>query len=425
MNKLLGREDQEKSFIEGLCHFEKNKNNCLTKRGIYVYGNPGSGKSHFVISILKKLNYDIIKYDAGDVRNKNVIKNLARSNMSDRSIISMFQKKKRNIVIVMDEIDGMNNGDKGGINCLIKLIRPKKTKKQKKEETTMIPIVCIGNYHKDKKIKEIMKICVTIELKTPENKTMKKIIRTMMPNLELDLCDKITEFIQGDLRKLKSTYQIYENNQKTLENHIMHNLFKSREYSEDTKFIVQKILTNYYPLECHNSLMNDTERTSVGLLVHENIIDLIDDIPKKKSIPFYLEILENISFADYIDRITFQKQIWILNELSSLIKTFYNHFLYHKKFKYKNKSVTIKPEGIRFTKILTKYSTEYNNILFVDLLCSQLFLDKKDMLSYFVDLMQKFSIDEIFSLFIDDNYEISKLDIQRLIKYLKFYTINS
>lgn len=28
----------------------------------------------------------------------------------------------------MDEIDGMNNGDKGGINTLIKLIRPKKTK---------------------------------------------------------------------------------------------------------------------------------------------------------------------------------------------------------------------------------------------------------------------------------------------------------
>ena len=31
----------------------------------------------------------------------------------------------------MDDIDGMNNGDKGGINSLIKIIRPKKTKKQK------------------------------------------------------------------------------------------------------------------------------------------------------------------------------------------------------------------------------------------------------------------------------------------------------
>ena len=38
-------------------------------------------------------------------------------------------------VILMDEIDGMNNGDKGGINTLIKIIRPKKTKKQKSRFT--------------------------------------------------------------------------------------------------------------------------------------------------------------------------------------------------------------------------------------------------------------------------------------------------
>ena len=33
-------------------------------------------------------------------------------------------------------------------------------------------------------------------------------------------------------------------------------------------------------------------------------------------------VLDNMCFADYIDRITFQKQIWIFNEMSSLIKTF-------------------------------------------------------------------------------------------------------
>ena len=34
----------------------------------------------------------------------------------------------------------------------------------------MIPIICIGNYHIDKKIKEMMKVCVPIELKTPTSK---------------------------------------------------------------------------------------------------------------------------------------------------------------------------------------------------------------------------------------------------------------
>ena len=51
--------------------------------------------------------------------------------MANTNVLSYFNKKKKKIVIVMDEIDGMNNGDKGGINSLIKIIRPKKQKNKK------------------------------------------------------------------------------------------------------------------------------------------------------------------------------------------------------------------------------------------------------------------------------------------------------
>ena len=32
--------------------------------------------------------------------------------MSDRNVLSMLQKSTKKIAIIMDEIDGMNNGDK-------------------------------------------------------------------------------------------------------------------------------------------------------------------------------------------------------------------------------------------------------------------------------------------------------------------------
>merc|ERR1711966_560658 len=150
----------------------------------YIYGSPGSGKSHFINKILKDLNYDVIKFDAGDVRNKSIIETITKHNMSDKNIISMFKGKIRNIAIVMDEIDGMNSGDKGGINSLIKLIRPKKTKKQKKEQITMTPIICIGNYHIDKKIREMMKICTTVELKKPSNDNIRILIDLLMPKID-------------------------------------------------------------------------------------------------------------------------------------------------------------------------------------------------------------------------------------------------
>ena len=422
LNTILNRDTAEDKLKEILNLFEKNKHLMTARRGIYIYGSPGSGKTYFVKDILKKLDYDIILFDAGDFRNKTVIDTITKHNMPDTNILSLFKKKTKKLAIIMDEIDGMNSGDKGGINSLIKLIRPKKTKKQKKEDITMIPIICIGNYHIDKKIKEMMKVCVPIELKTPTSKQIETVVKLLMPKLETCLMNNITTFIQGDLRKLKSTFDIYTNQQSILKNKLIHNMFQPKAYNEDTKVITKKLFNHAYSISDHIIIMNETDRTSVGLLFHENIIDVINHIDKKESIPFYLKILENICFADYIDRITFQKQIWIFNEMSSLIKTFYNNKIYHDTFK--NPPV-FNPPDVRFTKVLTKYSTEYNNMLFIQNLCNQLNMDKKDMFSYFINLRNKYSIEEIYELFDNENYSINKLDINRIYRYLDSYTTSN
>ena len=417
INHLLNREENAKKMKEILTHFELNKTDLLLKKGIYVYGDPGSGKTTFVMDILKELNYDVIKYDAGDIRNKSVIDTITKHNMSDKNIMSLFHKKVKRIAIVMDEIDGMNNGDKGGINTLIKLIRPKKTKKQKLEEVTMNPIICIGNYHIDKKIKELMKVCTTIEIKTPTQPQILNIVKTIIPIKEEELFNNVIQFIQGDLRKLNSIYNIYKNKESILNLDIIKKIFHMKSYSDDTKNITQKLINEPYHIDNHLTIMNETDRTIVGLLWHENIIDVIGKMKMNEALPFYLKMLDNVCFADYIDRITFQKQIWQFNEMSSLIKTFKNNKLYHDTFKKKPK---YNPSEVRFTKVLTKYSTEYNNSTFIQNLCQQLAMDKKDIFSFFLDLKNKYDDSELLSLF--ENYEISKLDINRIYRYLEKYT---
>ena len=416
MNFLLNRQKLEETFRNAIDHFEKNKKDQLVKRGIYLYGPPGCGKTMFVEKILKNMNYDVIKYDAGDVRNKSIVDNITKHNMSDKNVLSLFQKKTKKLVIMMDELDGMNSGDKGGINTLIKLIRPKKTKKQKKEESTMIPIVCIGSCHVDKKIKEMIKICVSIKLELPNSNEVSKIIDILMPKLENELKEKMITYIDGDLRKLKSTYDIYKNQESILKNQLIQNMFQQKNYNEDVKNIIRKLLNNKYSLSQHNEVMNETDRTSVGLLYHENIIDVLENIPKEEAIPFYNKILDNVCFSDYIDRITFQKQIWIFNEMSSLIKTFYNNHLYQNTHGEKN--IKFDPPDVRFTKVLTKYSTEYNNSIFIQNLCKQLNMDIKDMFSLWIELKNKYTIEEIVELFDNENYEINKLDINRIYRFL-------
>jgi hypothetical protein len=336
----------------------------------------------------------------------------------------MMTKKPKKIAILMDEIDGMNNGDKGGITALIKLIRQKKTKKQRLEHTSMNPIICIGNYYVDKKIKELMKVCNIFELKAPTGGQITHIINTKMPGvfdtLSSDIRKKIGEYIQGDLRKLEFIEKIYKTKPELLTEDNLENIFQMKCFNEDSKNITRRLLQESIPLHHHNRVINETDRTIVALLWHENIIDTLNKIPNKESIPFYLKILDNICFADFIDRITFQNQIWQFNEMSSLMKTFHNNYLYHNTFGTKPD-----PADIRFTKVLTKYSTEYNNILFVYHLCQELDMDKKDLISFFQELRLQQGGDflnnvekmnQIERLF--DNYEIDKLDIKRMYRYL-------
>ena len=425
LNKLLKREEKVQYVKEILVNFELNKNNLLFKKGIYIYGEPGTGKTKFVTNILKDLNYDVIKYDAGDIRNKAVIDEITKHNMSDKNIMSIFNNKIKKIAIIMDEIDGMNSGDKGGINTLIKLIRPKKTKKQKMEEISMNPIICIGNYKIDKKIKELMKVCNVIELNNPSRSQMLSLVENILPNLDNGTNNKIVDYVQNDLRKLNNIYNIYLNKPDFFSTNIINNIFQIKSYNDDTKKITNNLLHEYHGFEKHNNIMNETDRTSVGLLWHENIIDNLEKIEKAKTIPFYIKQLENICFADYIDRITFQKQIWQFNEMSSLIKTMKNNKLYHSCIKNLNKDVHEKKNkstisnDIRFTKVLTKYSTEYNNSIFIQELCQKMSMDKKDLLGFFMLIRNSYDENQIISLF--DNYEISKLDINRIYRYIDKY----
>jgi len=417
INNLLNREEEFIKIKEILLNFEKTKNDLATKKGIYVYGEPGSGKSTFVVNVLKELNYDIIKYDAGDIRNKTIMDTITKHNMSDKNIMSLFHKKVKKIAIIMDEIDGMNNGDKGGINALIKIIRPKKTKKQRLEDVTLNPIICIGNYHIDKKIKELMKVCHVIELKTPNRIQMTNVINKLMPNIDETIKANIITFTQGDLKKFSTIYELYKTKENVLNANIIKNIFLMKSYNDDTRKITKKLINTPYSFDDHLTIMNETDRTIVGLLWHENIIDVISKIKKEEAVPFYLNILDNMCFADYIDRITFQKQIWQFNEMSSLIKTFKNNSIYHKTFQKKPK---FNPSEVRFTKVLTKYSTEYNNSIFIQNLCQQLCMDKKDVFAFFLDIKNKYNDAELVSLF--ENYEITKLDINRIYRYLEKYT---
>ena len=424
-NVIFNRQDISHEIREHLIYFDDRIKNINYKKGIYIYGTPGCGKTEFINRLLKGLDYDMVKYDAGDVRNKSSIDTITSNNISNRNVLDMFTKKVRKIAIVMDEIDGMNNGDKGGITALIKLIRQKKTKKQRLENTCSHPIICIGNYYIDKKIKELMKVCNVFEIKTPTHTQVNTILTRVIPDYTDMVGNDINDvlmYIQGDLRKLRFVCESVIKQPDILNNGRLMQLFRTKLYDEDSKKITQSLIMKNVTFKEHEHFMNETDRTIVALLWHENLVDVLSKIDMKITFPLYYKILTHICIADYIDRITFQKQIWQFNEMSSLIKTFYNNKIYHDTIT--NNSIKRLPE-IRFTKVLTKYSTEYNNMLFIYNLTQNLNLDKKDIISLFQELRLYYGdnlltnmehVNEIEQIF--EPYGLSKLDIKRIYRYL-------
>jgi DNA polymerase III delta prime subunit len=428
ISEILERNHIATEIKNILSSFNQDFAKSTYKKGIYIYGSPGCGKTFFVTELLESLGYDVIKYDAGDVRNKSLIDTITNNNISNRNVLDMMRKKIKPIAIVMDEIDGMNNGDKGGINALIKLIRQKKTKKQKMEILTMNPIICIGNYYVDKKIKELMKVCHVFELKSPTKEQMGKIFSNEIcytdPRIQ-DFKPQILDYIQGDMRKMIFMCNLCKTRPEMVNRETLESIFQTKSFNEDAKKITATLIQRDINIEKHNIIMNDTDRTIVALLWHENISDVLDKTAIDGKFAFYGKILDNMCYADYIDRITFQNQIWIFNEMSSMMKTFYNNHLFHMWIEQIKGCKNLGQREIRFTKVLTKYSTEYNNSLFIYDMAQELNLDKKDTFALFQELrvelgqdfLQKLNIcEKVEEMF--ENYNISKLDIRRMYRFL-------
>ena len=95
-------------------------------------GPPGIGKSSTASIVAEHLNYEIFELNASDARSKRTLgEKLAQVTQTqllnfggNKFFTANGTKKKR--LIIMDEVDGMSSGDRGGMAELIKIIKTSK-----------------------------------------------------------------------------------------------------------------------------------------------------------------------------------------------------------------------------------------------------------------------------------------------------------
>ena len=233
--------------------------------------------------------------------------------------------------------------------------------KTKKQNIVVIDDIDILNNNEKKILNELIK---QIKLyKKKETKTFKFIF------IGINQYDKKVK----ELMKLCNVIHLKDNN----------------EYEKNIQLNIKNVIEQKIKI---NSFI-ENEKATQCLMFHENIINHL----KKEDMHFYLQFLNNYCNGDYYDRVSFQKQLWIYNEMTYYLKMIHNYYLYI----HSNVQIKMQKEEYRFTKVLTKYSNEYNNQKFVIDLCNRLNISRK----------------QLFTM----NYKLSDNERLRLQKYLTNY----
>ena len=332
--------------------------------------------------------------------------------------MDIFNKVNNNSAILIDNIDIISSVDKNILTSIIKILRPKKNKKYSYDDSINTQIIIIGSNNTDKKMKELMKICNIIKIESPSWDNIYNSINGKLSNNNFFISNKIYNFLNASKN---INYYLVD---KFINLYNTNTLDKFLKYSCDNKISSNVKHINYDLLKTRmdfiddNHKINDTDRTTVSLLYHENIIDYILQSSSYSSLLIYKKILENFCFGDYIDRIIFQKQLWQLNEISFKIKVLYNNKIFHDYLDKYNIRNIVKLNNVRFTKILTKYSSEFNNYSFIINMCLLIDIDKKDLLLLFYVLKNNPLRFKEYSDILINRYDISILDINRLIKFV-------
>lgn len=95
-------------------------------------------------------------------------KEAANTNELAATVGGLATKKS---VIIMDEVDGVGAGDRGGIGALIKIIKESKT-----------PIICICNDRDDRRLQSLLNHCYNLKFQRPQLEDIRKRVLDIASN---------------------------------------------------------------------------------------------------------------------------------------------------------------------------------------------------------------------------------------------------
>ena len=185
LNQICGNRVQVEKLQNWLRNWQKNAKVGFKKGGpdglglyrtVMIHGNPGVGKTTAAHLVARLEGYDVVESNASDTRSKKLVETGLKGVLDTTSLLGYFaadgqqaETTKRRLVLIMDEVDGMSAGDRGGVGAMASVCKK-----------TNIPIILICNERKLPKMRPFDIVTYDLPFRKPTTDQVRSRIMTIL-----------------------------------------------------------------------------------------------------------------------------------------------------------------------------------------------------------------------------------------------------
>ncbi|PWY98183.1 DNA replication factor C, large subunit [Testicularia cyperi] len=312
-------------------------------RAVLISGPPGIGKTTSAHLVAKMEGFSPLEFNASDTRSKKLIESMLQDTINNKSLDSWYSGGKMSTgtggadgvrihdrtVLIMDEVDGMSGGDRGGVGAINALI--KKTK---------VPIICICNDRRSQKMRPFEHTTYNLGFRKPDAAQVRSRMLSIAFKEKLkvngEVMAQLIEASQGDIRSvinMLSTWKLSKSEMTFDESKALG--AENAKPGLATPFTLYSELSSPYMFsQTSRKTLNDKanlyfqDHAFVPLMVAENYVKarpvLASREPNERLRSYkHLELLrraaESISDGDMVDRMIHgSEQHWSLMPLHAI-----------------------------------------------------------------------------------------------------------
>ncbi|AQZ10633.1 RFC1 (YOR217W) [Zygosaccharomyces parabailii] len=305
-------------------------------RSAMLYGPPGVGKTTAAHLVAKELGYDVLEQNASDVRSKSLLNAGVKNALDNTSVVGYFQSKDnprdvngKNFVIVMDEVDGMSGGDRGGVGQLAQFCRK-----------TLTPMILICNERNIPKMRPFDRTCLDIQFRRPDANSIKARLMTIAVRegfkLDPNIVDKLVQATHGDIRQIINLLSTVSKTTRTINHENIAEISEAWEKAIALKpfDITHKLLDGRIYSDVGSQTFNLNDKIALyfddfdfaPLMVQENYLNTKPTVLKngETHLEAVAKASDSISLSNLVEtRIRSSEQLWSLLPLHAVLSSVY------------------------------------------------------------------------------------------------------